>query len=715
MKTFIKNIIIFSIFQTLQFYVAVSEQIGIGIQQEELIIEKSSEYYLLFCDENYQSYLSSPNFPEVLILNDKFELIDTINIFNSRISTDYLLDFKFVKLIQNDLYYIISKDLTKSGNLSIINRKLNENIINEFKLPEDFSPYITHNEWSENLTIYFDNRYVIYINYSDKNIVISDMQSQEIITIIDDNDLRAIYYENGFLYYIKDNSIISYNIELGKKRILLKLSKKFEPFNSFIANENYVAVVFYESSGNLNEIGNYIEFYDLPNNKKASSNKMLKKPEYMKIVNDKLYFNLFIINQSFVFDLKTNVTTYLGEKVFNVGLDSVIDISNRSINLIDKNGNTEKKYLINKLDLPVNFTIRNNKLSFIKDNEIRKFYKGGLECIDLINNQRVINDIKDVNAYKLDDDYLYYIKENKFYRVGLKTKTEEQFYSDEFLQIKKLESFDFDENYFYFVGNNGKLYLLDKETRLIDSSFSELSNKYIKKIESYKNKLLILFSDVIDGVWLEFAYFDKNNLEINIPDFKEKAIKIGNKDISKIYTYDEKNDKVYFLAEYYDVNSIFVSDFKTIELLSFDFNKDNNVNSLQLHNDILLATSKDNVFMIDVNDYSVIKSEKYEIETLRNVLDYFEGHKNTIQNIVANDDYVIIVDRLYNIFKYDTQKLSVLIENFKDTECEDSIEVGYFDINGKEINARAINNKLLIVKYKCLENNKFFYKLEFRE
>jgi hypothetical protein len=97
------------------------------------------------------------------------------------------------------------------------------------------------------------------------------------------------------------------------------------------------------------------------------------------------------------------------------------------------------------------------------------------------------------------------------------------------------------------------------------------------------------------------------------------------------------------------------------------------------------------------------------------VVDYFEDHKNTIQNIIANEDYVIIVDRLYNIFKYDTQKLSVLIEKFKDTDCENSVEVGYFDINGKEIKEKSINNKLLIVKYKCLENNIFFYKLELRE
>ena len=43
------------IIQILQFQIAVSEQIGIGIQQEELIIEKSSDYYLLFCDEGYKS------------------------------------------------------------------------------------------------------------------------------------------------------------------------------------------------------------------------------------------------------------------------------------------------------------------------------------------------------------------------------------------------------------------------------------------------------------------------------------------------------------------------------------------------------------------------------------------------------------------------------------------------------------------------------------
>lgn len=710
----IKIFIFIILVQIFRLNAAISEQIGIGIQQEELIIEKSGDYYLLFCDEGYQSYLRSPNFPEVLILNKMFELVDTINIFNSRFSSDDLLDFKFVKLIQNDLYYIISKDITKGGNLSIINRKLNENILKEFKLPDDFSPYYTHNELSGNLTIYFDNRYVIYVNNSDKNIVITNMESQEIITIIDDNDLRAIHYENGFLYYIKDNSIISYNIEIGKKRILLKLSKKFEPFNSFIANENYVAVIFYESSGDLNEIGNYFEFYDLKHNKKATSKKMLKKPEYMKIVNDKLYFNLFIMNQSYVFDLKTNVTTYLGDKVFNVGQDSLIDLSNNSINLIDKNGNNEKKYLIK--DLPVDINIINNKLCFIKDNEFGSFYGGGLECIYLSNNQRILDDSKAINDYKLVDDFLYYLKENELIRVNLTTKSETKLYPNELNIFNNIESFEFDDKYFYFVANQGKLYLLNRETNLIDSSFSELSNKFIKKIESYKKKLLILFSYKSTGLNLNITYLNKQNLTIGNPLLDDFSEEVYSKDIIKFFTYDENNDKVYFLSRIkYDVNSIYVSDFKSFKKLNLDSIITKHINSIQMHNDLLIATSLDRVYLIDVNNLTIVKTEKYEIETLRTVVNYFEEHINTIQNFVVSNNYVILVDFLNNIFKYDTQKLSVLIEKFGDYSCENSIEVAFYDINGRELNINEIYKKLLIVKYKCLENNNFYYKLEFRE
>lgn len=711
MKTFIKKIIIFSIFQILQFNIAVSEQIGIGIQQEELIIEKSGEYYLLFCDEGYRSsFFGFLNNPEIFIINNRFELINALNIFDSRAKPDYYVyDFKNVRLINDDLYYLVSKETNSIASNFIIKKNILNNTFEEFKLPDEFQANNNHSELNYNQLIYFDDKYVIFVN-NDKKIIINYLSSNVLVKKIDDNDLRAIHYENGFVYYIKDNSIISYNIKSDSKRVLKKFDKKIETYNSFIANENYVAVTFEDT-------GYFTEFIDLKNNKKAVSLKLFFPPEYMKIVNDKLYYNMFIINQNYVLDLETNSTTSLGYKVFSVGQDTLIDLSKNSINLIDKNGNRLKKYLLKQInDVPINFEIVDKRLSYIKDNEFSKFYKGSLECIDLTNNQRIIDDVKNINHYRLDNNFLYYLKENELIKVNLENNEEVKIFSKELQSFNSIEAFDYDENYFYLVANQGNFYILNRVTNLIDSSYSELSKYYIKKIESYRNKLLIFFSNEIDGVLLDLAYLDKSEMKfgkILTKDFDEKFYSI---DISKVYTYDEVNDKLFFISRIrHRTNSLYVTDFETIEKINLDFNFTENINSIQMYENNLLVSSLDNAYLIDVNDYSVIKSEKFEIETLRNVVDYFEGHKNTIQNIVANDDYVIIVDRLYNIFKYDTQKLSVLIENFKDTECEDSIEVGYFDINGKEINARAINNKLLIVKYKCLENNKFFYKLEFRE
>ncbi len=711
MKTFIKNIIIFSIFQILHFNIAVSEQIGIGIQQEELIIEKSGEYYLLFCDDGYRSsFFGFINNPEIFILNNRFELINALNIFDSQSMPDYYVyDFKNVRLINDDLYYLVSKETNSVTSNFIIKKNILNNTFEEFKLPDEFRAHNNHSELNYNQLIYFDEKYVVFVD-NNKEIIIEEYQTKNIIKKINDNELRAIHYENGFVYYIKNNSIISYNIKSDSKRVLKKFDKKIETYNSFIANENYVAVTFEDT-------GYFTEFIDLKNNKKAVSLKLFFPPEYMKIVNDKLYYNMFIINQNYVLYLETNSTTSLGYKVFSVGQDTLIDLSNNSINLIDKNGNNLKRYLTRQInDSPINFKLNDNKLSFIKFNEFGKFYKGGLECIDLTNNQRVIDDVKNINHYRLDNNFLYYLKENELIKVNLENNEEVKIFSKELQSFNSIEAFDYDENYFYLVANQGNFYILNRVTNLIDSSFSELSNKYIKKIESYRNKLLIFFSNEIDGVLLDLAYLDKSEMKFGKILTKEFDEKLYSIDISKVYTYDEVNDKLFFISRIrHRTNSLYVTDFETIEKINLDFNFTENINSIQMYEKNLLVSSLDNAYLIDVNDYSVIKSEKYEIETLRNVVDYFEGHKNTIQNIVANDDYVIIVDKLYNIFKYDTKKLSVLIENFKDTDCEDSIEVGYFDINGKEISNQAINNKLLIVKYKCLENNKFFYKLEFRE
>src|SRR5690606_38785612 len=177
-------------------------------------------------------------------------------------------------------------------------------------------------------------------------------------------------------------------------------------------------------------------------------------------------------NESFVLNMNTGESEYLGEDIFNIGQDSLISYSNKSINLIDKSGNNIKKYLIK--DIPIEVNIKNNKLCFVNENEFDMFYKGNLECIDLTTNQRVIDELKNIKGYKLDDNYLFYLKDNKLIRLDLISNTEEQIFSSELNFLNTIDCFDFDDNFIYLAGNGGKLYLLNRQTNLIDSNFTEL-------------------------------------------------------------------------------------------------------------------------------------------------------------------------------------------------------------------------------------------------
>jgi hypothetical protein len=718
-----KILIIIIFYQLLQFNIALSEQIGIGIKQEPIFIKKSGDYYLLICDNHFAANQYHRQSPELLILNNKLELIDTVNVRNYYIQLDYIYAFRNTKVIGNNLFYIMSPRNNSPTTYNLIKRNLIEKTEVKYELPGDINDY--------NNTVYFDDKYVVYV-YKNQDIIIEEFSTHNTLKIINDNEHRHIHYENGFLYYIKDKSIISYNIKLDFKKGLKNISEYPYHFD-FVANEDYLALSYVEP--NIYGDG-YIGFYDLKNDKKMEHLIGKSLPEYMKIVNDKLYYNTFKrvlidstdstssygvtnTNESFVLDINTRESEYLGEDIFPIGQDSLISYSNRSINLIDNFGNNEKKYLIN--ELPIDVNVKNNRLCFVKENEVNELYNGNLECIDLTSNQRVIDDIKNINSYKLDDNYLYYLKENKLFRLDLLSKSEEHIYSNELNFLNTIECFDFDDNYFYLAGNKGKLYLLNRNTNLIDSNFNELSGLFIKIIKSYKNKVIILFSKTYDGFFLDATYLDKNNLAIGSPILSKLPFKLGTSnwpfdqitDISKDFTYDEVNDKLYFLnGSNFD---IYESDFNSARSLNLDFNKNNNIYSIRMHDNLLLATSSDSVYLIDVNNSKIVKSEKYEIENIRIVNDEFENFKNSIINFVVNEDYVIIIDKHYNIYKYNTQKLSVIINKFKDTDCENSVEVEYFDINGKEIKFNSINNKLLIVKYKCLENNNFYYKLEFRE
>lgn len=721
-----KILIIIIFCQILLVNVTVSEQIGIGIKQEPLFIKKSGEYYLMFCDNHFASTQYHRQSPELLILNDKFELIDTVNVRNYYNQLDYIYAFRNTKVIGNDLYYIMSPRNNSLTTYYLIRKNLIDKSVIKYELPGNIDQY--------NKTVYYDDKYVVYV-YKNQNIIIEDFSTHDTLKIIDDNVSSYIHYENGILYYIKDKNIISYNIKLDTKKVMMDISKI--PFHfDFVANEDYIAITFVQP--NIYGDG-YIGFYDLKNDRQMEIFTGMSSPEYMKIVNDRLYYTTFKkvliektdsstsysitnTNESFVLDMNTGESNYLGENIFNIGQDSLISYSNRSINLIDKNGNNEKKYLIN--ELPIDVNIKNNRLCFVTENDFDEFYKGNLECINLTTNQRIIDDIKNINGYKLDDNYLYYLKENKLFKVDLLSQTEEQIYSNELSFLNTIECFDFDDNYIYIAGNEGKLYLLNKKTNLIDSNFTELSGLFVKKIKSYKNKVIILYSKTNDGFFLDATYLDKDNLVIGKPIFNKTFFKLGasdwssnlKTDINKDFTYDEANDKFYFLnEEKYGKHSIYESDFNSLKLLDIDLIRNNNIYSISMHDKMLLATSSDSIYLIDVINSKIVKSEKYEIENLRVVNDEFENYKNSIRNFVVNEDYVIVVDKLNNIYKYNTQKLSILIKKFKDTECENSVKVGYFDINGKEIKNKSINNKLLIVKYKCIENNIYYYKLEFIE
>ena len=166
-------------------------------------------------------------------------------------------------------------------------------------------------------------------------------------------------------------------------------------------------------------------------------------------------------------------------------------------------------------------------------------------------------------------------------------------------------------------------------------------------------------------------------------------------------------------------NTIYVYDLLNLEGSEFETEI-----KFELENPIM-NTYQGNIYLPLTNEEGVNKVLVYNIAS-GNFIKEFEikidkelflfntdEYSNNLKFVFNNEKYLFYFDSNKNLHKVENTYTNV--EYFDEVECKNLKEIEYYDMNGKRLKPNELLNRRIIVKYQCLESNKYTYKLEFRE
>lgn len=641
----------------------------------------------------------TPDLDKLLILDDLRKSYQSSVIIDSNFdnSNNYLLYFSnYTKNGLDLLYYqrdIYSKFFIKNYNLENYESKIKPVPVNFFNFEWEYFLNLKSMQSSNN-----------YFAITDKDLI--KLYNKSIFLVVNyiDTYTKNFHLDGDFLYYMNNKKLIEFDIINQSEKEIDNYKSTSYQYN-LISKENNNLIYFstYESC-----------FYktDLKTMKKDTIN--------LEVDVRNLMFKQFShFNDSLIYSFDNNSTTIidLNTKIFN-SLDFFIsDFTENEFIKIEKNGYS----LINKQSLEKEtFVYNHNIIKDVYSNEKNIIYTSN----NSINNRDSLDDYNVLLNYDLDKDSLIIID----YRVSnpklvndtiiyctngiLKSYSTITKQSQTILDLTKSDNisikfYDKFNDKYYITDGNHIVWVYDiNEKRIIDS---------LKTYNNYINKIHCINDDYI------FLGVSTNNQDFNfiIFDLIDKfVVESSDKDFfidDEYNMYSIENDKLVYTS---GENSFYVYD-----LLNFKGDEFKTELHFELGN-YVLNTYKDNVYFPLTNDEGVNKVLVYNIVSGSFIKEFDltidkkqflfnnDVNINSLKFVFNNEKYLFYFDNNKNLHRVENTFTSV--ENLTERECMNLIELEYYDMNGKYLSKHEIYNKQLIIKYVCLETNKYFYKLEIR-
>ena len=592
-------------------------------------------------------------------------------------------------------------------------------------------------EDNQNLKFFINNynfensenyRKIIPINFfsfiKEYQLVLRSSQSNEKFIVIREGHELKIYRKNDLSFvktvytYTKNFSIDGDNLYYMNNKILKELNmvslieKDIDQFKEYNHNYNLIS----KKNDNFLYFSNSeANFYntDLITKTKDTINLGIKTNNFIfrqfLHLNDTVVYSFNGINSS-VIDLKT--------KNFKELDFLVSDATEHEFIMIEKDGYS----LINKQNLnKETFIFNHNRIEDIYVNEENIIYTSNNANIDrenkseynvLLNYDLIKNNLNiidySVSNPKFYNDSVIYCSDGVLKSYSIKSKNNETILNLIEDNGKNIKYFDKYNNKYYLADGKQNIWIYDvDEKKMVDSL--KTYNNFINKIHIVNNDLLLL------GV---STRFDEYNFIIY--DLKDKYI-VKSSDKNFVYNdefprYSIDGDKLIYTL---NNNTIYVYDLLNLEGSEFETEI-----KFELENPIM-NTYQGNIYLPLTNEEGVNKVLVYNIAS-GNFIKEFEikidkelflfntdEYSNNLKFVFNNEKYLFYFDSNKNLHKVENTYTNV--EYFDKVECKNLKEIEYYDMNGKRLKPNELLNRRIIVKYQCLESNKYTYKLEFRE
>lgn len=630
-------------------------------------------------------------------------------------------NYKFIKSIKNNFYYLINiwnlKDTLRSIEFENLNSEMIQSV-KEFNQELSFknnwrSLFKVNNNKLCNFVRWDINDNWSYVEWNlengsiTKNISILNSNNSEIIDFIFDES-------NENIYFVLRNNISSdlYNINLNSKFVnKVNINKIIE--RVYESNEEFLIYKFYEN----NEF--YIGIFDKINQKynKVKTNPFQEKiglnGDFICFGNE--YSQLVKIN-------KKDINNVIHLNAF--GYQDYVIYNNRIIALelkygyIDEysldDGTLTNSYSITQLE-PITIQTNSDE-SLIGVFFAYDLYPGyySLSIFDIegksVGKFALTNEFGKFNLdfnrgrfeFGINDSliYLHDYNENLFIVNFYNGKIIEKSFVSNILDVESLN-----ENEIFITFENKDLLLFDIHDETIRDSLK--TSKQIMKL--VKNNGVFKTITINENNFLELDEFDFNQNELIS---KSMVLFQFNKYEPLNYSYDCR----YVTAKgfVYDVENeaVILSDRNGFENpfymnLVYDYNFDKNIyfddNELGYEGFLKIKDLFDSESKFELDkDHLLYPSTRNETNQISAAKFLDKGNK------------FLGINREGFIFMLDISEI-LNVKDLSKTSCQKTQELEYFDLLGNKLEENNIYNKQIIVRYKCLETGEITHKLEIRE
>ncbi len=581
--------------------------------------------------------------------------------------------------------------------------KTNDTLV--YDIPDD----ILRGTPTRNFHFYITNDNIIYLN-NEKEIIILEKYTSKVINKIENLDYNFFYYNDNKIYYRKAFDLIEYSIESKTSKYIFKYKSEGTNSDFVAANDKHIITCSYSNKPIE------INFFN------RETQKLEEYEAYSTILDFKLKDSLFIYKADFyrpinIFNLATLTNTLVSQGGYLdfIG-DSYIKIDSYSIKKLNSEFEVTKE-IINSINQVVDMSVKGDYLAFMSDAR-SYFYNSGRLCIYDLKADNIFYKSDAVSVdYKLDENGFYHLFQDSLLYIE---------YSGN--RRKIVDNINYKNTDFNAMEiSNNKIFISDLNGNILE--FEKSSNNLINEISIEDKKIFKI--DNINDEQLLFCYPTDNNssnTSLYIYNIKEKKYKsIGlpfsfplTMESYSRYNIDELTNSINFitsdslLSYNIETEEIDLNKNKIRDLYSF-FRK--RLNSMKVYNNFIIIAVDNELLFFERNSFELVKVLPIDFFPYRNFYFNNENKKedNRIKDFVISDNYLVILDAFGYIYKHDSNILSV--EGTKDEylECQNLIEIEYYDLLGNTLTKNNILNKKIVVKYKCLETNNFIYKLEIRE